>query len=50
MLLQLKKAHIDAKLPTWAYPNSIGLDLYAYIHTEDGRANSVLLPPAASDL
>lgn len=45
MRLLLKKLHPEVKLPTRAYPTSIGLDLYAFLLTEEERPNSVLIPP-----
>lgn len=47
MNLLLKKLHLEAQLPTRAYPSSVGLDLYAFLLTEEGRPNSTLVPPGS---
>jgi len=45
MQLLLKKIHPEVKLPERAYSNSVGLDLSAFLLTEAGGSNSVLIPP-----
>lgn len=43
--IAIKRMYADVKMPTRATPNSIGLDLYAFLVTETGRANTALIPP-----
>lgn len=50
MPLQIKRLHPEAQIPKRATPQSIGLDLYANLISETGRANNCLIPPRASRL
>jgi dUTP pyrophosphatase len=43
--LKIKRLYPEARLPVRATPDSIGLDLYAHLMTENGRPNNVLIPP-----
>lgn len=45
MQLLLKRLHPEVKMPTRAYPTSVGFDIHAFLFTEEGRPNSVLIPP-----
>lgn len=49
-MLTVKRLHPEAKLPTRATPQSIGLDLYALLLTETGRPNTALVPPRTSKI
>lgn len=44
-VLEFKKLHPDAKIPVRATAESIGLDVYSFLISETGRANSVVIPP-----
>lgn len=46
--LKITKIHPDAKLPRIATPESIGADVYAYLKTESGRANKLVIPPGTT--
>ena len=39
-----------AKLPSRAYDDSIGLDIYAFLLSESGRPNKAILPPRTTRL
>jgi dUTP pyrophosphatase len=44
-LLAIKRMFADVKMPFRGTPNSIGLDLHAFLLTESGRPNTALIPP-----
>jgi dUTP pyrophosphatase len=44
-MIIVERLHPDAKLPTRSTPESVGLDLYAFLLTEGGRPNTALIPP-----
>lgn len=44
MQLKVTKLHPDVKLPRVATSESIGADVYAYLKTESGRANKLVIP------
>jgi len=46
--LKITKIHPDAKLPRVATPESIGADVYAYLRTESGRENKMVIPPGTT--
>lgn len=48
MTLKILKLHPDVMLPYRATENSIGLDIHAYLKTETGRPNNMLLPPKST--
>lgn len=45
MQLQIKRLSEEAQLPTHATPQSVGLDLHAFLLTETGRPNKAMIPP-----
>jgi dUTP pyrophosphatase len=48
LALDVRKMHPDVLDPYQATPNSIGLDVHAYLKTETGRANNMILPPRST--
>lgn len=42
------RKHPEVRLPTRGTPDSIGLDLYADIRSENNRANNILIPSLAT--
>lgn len=48
MKLRIQKMDARAMLPTRGTPNSIGLDLHAFLISESGRANKALIPPRST--
>lgn len=44
-MIQVKRLHPDARLPTTRHERSITYSLYAYCRTETGRPNKLLIPP-----
>lgn len=45
MIIKVKKMHPEVKLPQSYTPLSVGLDLHAFLKTENGRSNNLLIPP-----
>lgn len=41
----ITKIHDDAQLPTLGTSESIGADVYAYLKTDSGRTNKLVIPP-----
>lgn len=48
VMLKATLLHPDAKLPRRATPESIGADVYAYLKTEHGRPNKLVIPPGTT--
>lgn len=46
--LKVTRLHDDVKLPRKATSESIGADVYAYLKTESGRTNKMVIPPATT--
>lgn len=46
--IHFRKLHPEAQLPRRGTSNSIGLDLYAHLLTEDNRPNNVMIPSCAT--
>lgn len=44
-VVKFKKLHPDAKIPQSYTEESVGLDLHAFLQTENGRKNNMLIPP-----
>lgn len=48
MKLKIMRMDERAMLPTRGTPNSIGLDLHAFLISETGRPNKALIPPRST--
>jgi dUTP pyrophosphatase len=48
MKLRIQKMDWQATLPTRGTPNSVGLDLHAFLISESGRPNKALIPPKST--
>lgn len=46
--LRIRRMDERVILPTRGTPNSVGLDLHAYLISESGRANKALVPPRST--
>lgn len=49
-MIIVERLHPEAKLPTRATPDSVGLDLHAFLLTESGRPNTKMIAPRSSVL
>lgn len=45
MKVFIKKLYPEVTLPSRAYPSDVGFDLHAFLLTESGRKNNLLVPP-----
>lgn len=45
LTIKFRRLHPDAKLPKRWSDEAVGLDIYAHLRTEEGRANNMVLPP-----
>lgn len=48
MKLRIQRMDERAMLPTRGTPNSVGLDLHAFLISESGRPNKALIPPRST--
>lgn len=46
--VKFKRLHPEAQIPRAWTAGSIGLDLHAYLLTEEGRPNTALIPPSST--
>lgn len=46
--LKITRLYDDVKLPRKATDESIGADVYAYLKTESGRTNKMVIPPGST--
>lgn len=46
--LKVTRLYPDVKLPRKATDESIGADVYAYLKTESGRVNKMVIPPGST--
>lgn len=47
-VLRIQRLHPEAKMPVRAYSKSIGLDVAAFLLTEEGKSNTTLVPQQGS--
>ena len=47
-MLAVTRMYPDVKLPRKATEESIGADVYAYLKTESGRTNKMVIPPGST--
>lgn len=43
--IELARSTPEVKLPIFSTPGSVGADIYAYLLTDSGRPNKIVLPP-----